>query len=71
MIIISLFVLFYKKSDKAAIKFSHAYSRTNVPIEIINHPLNSLDRNIGEEINFRAHNILLVTHQFVCNDIFL
>ena len=42
-----------------------------VHIEILNHVLCVIYRNITEEVNVKAHNIFLVNHQSLCNDIFM
>ena len=39
-------------------------------IELPNHILNYLNRNMIEEFNGNAHYIFLVDHQFVCNGMY-
>ena len=53
---LKLFKLFYKKSNKAAIKVKH----TSIHLEIINHILNFLSINISEEFNVKSHRSFLL-----------
>ena len=48
---ISLFVLFYKKFEEEATKVK----RTPVHLEIANHIIKYLNRNISEEVNFNTY----------------
>ena len=62
-----LFHFFLKKNyEEEATK----YKRTSMHIEILNHIINSLNRNMSEEVNDKARKISPVAHQFVCNYIF-
>ena len=63
---ISSFLLFYNKSEEDAIKVKCK----PVHLEILNHIINSLKINMSEEVNVKAHKILPVAHQFLCNYIF-
>ena len=62
-----MFVFFYKKDEEESIKVKWIPVR----IEILNHIIVSLNINISEEFNPKARKILIVSHQFVSNNIFL
>ena len=66
MVFISTFVLFCNKAEEEAIKVKCTPVRLEILIQIIN----SLNRNMSEEVNFKAIKSFPVAHQFVCKDIF-
>ena len=67
MLFISLFVLFFKKFGGDYIKAN----RTPMRLEIINHIINFLNRNISEDGNVKSHKSWPVDNQFVCNNTLL
>ena len=63
---ISLIFHFYKNAEEEAIKVK----RTPVHPEFLNNIINFCNRNVSEEVNFKAWKNLILAHQFLWNDIF-
>ena len=56
MLFVLFFIFFYKKAEEAAVSIKH----TSVCLDILNHLLNSLTRNVSEEVNAKARKSFLV-----------